>query len=290
MTVLAVLLASGLLLHQSALFPGELGFLDRALMAVITPLQSGAAGGARFLRRAGDHTVDLALARRENQDLLADNVRLRTELLQHQRLELENERLTRLLGLKDNTTAQLLSARVIAVQASAQFRIARIEIDRGHGSVARGMPVIAPEGVVGRINRVHGSTSDILLLADPASAVDVVLPRSGGRGLLVGQAGDRGYRCQIQYLVSGEAARVGDEVLTSGIGGFPRDLPVGTVVRAGANKSGMFQEVEVRLHVDFARLAEVMVVSGLPSAKAPPFSVVPRAAPPVSPGGLSLGP
>jgi rod shape-determining protein MreC len=139
--------------------------------------------------------------------------------------------------------------------------VARVEIDRGEGVVRRGMPVLTPEGVVGRINRVAGHTSDILLAVDPRSSIDVFIPRTGGRGILRGKAGENGYRSTIEYLVRGEQAREGDLVVTSGLGGsFPRDMAVGRISRVIPNPSGLYQEVEVTPDVDFARLSEVLVV------------------------------
>jgi rod shape-determining protein MreC len=126
------------------------------------------------------------------------------------------------------------------------------------------MPVITPDGVVGRINRTTGDTSDILLSVDPRSAIDVVLPRSGGRGILRGKPGENGYRCAIEYLMQGEQAKEGDAVVTSGLGGFPRDLPVGKVTRVARNAAGQSQELEVSPDVDFARLSEVLVVVAPP--------------------------
>ena len=144
----------------------------------------------------------------------------------------ESGRYQRLLGLKDTTPAETLAARVISIDASPYFRVARVEIDRGEGLVRRGMPVLTPDGVVGRINRVAGQTSDILLAVDPRSSIDVFMPRTGGRGVLRGKAGENGYRSTIEYLVRGEQAREGDLVVTSGLGGaFPRDLAVGKIAR-----------------------------------------------------------
>jgi rod shape-determining protein MreC len=149
---------------------------------------------------------------------------------------------------------------VIAIDVSPYFRVARVVLDRGDDLVQRGMPVITPEGVVGRINRSSGKTSDIMLSVDPRSAIDVVLPRTGGRGILKGKPGENGYRCAVEYLLQGEQAKEGDQVVTSGLGGFPRDLPVGKVSKAIKNATGLTQEIEVTPDVDFARLSEVLVV------------------------------
>jgi rod shape-determining protein MreC len=199
--------------------------------------------------------------RAENEKLRSENRRLRAELMETKRVAAESGRYQRLLGLRDMTPAETVSARVISIDASPYFRVARVEIDRGEGVVRRGMPVLTPEGVVGRINRVAGQTSDILLAVDPRSSIDVFIPRTGGRGILRGKAGENGYRSTIEYLVRGEQAREGDLVVTSGLGGsFPRDMAVGRISRVIPNPSGLYQEVEVTPDVDFARLSEVLVV------------------------------
>ena len=91
------------------------------------------------------------------------------------------------------------------------------------------------------------------------------IPRTGGRGVLRGKAGENGYHSTIEYLVRGEQAREGDLVVTSGLGGtFPRDLAVGKISHVVPNPSGLYQEVEVAPDVDFARLSEVLVVVAPP--------------------------
>jgi rod shape-determining protein MreC len=105
-----------------------------------------------------------------------------------------------------------------------------------------------------------------MLSVDPRSAIDVVLPRTGGRGILKGKPGENGYRCAIEYLMQGEQAKEGDLVVTSGLGGFPRDLPVGKISKIVKNSAGLNQEIEITPDVDFARLSEVLVVV----APAPP--------------------
>jgi rod shape-determining protein MreC len=192
--------------------------------------------------------------------------------MQTKRVAAESGRYQVLLGLKDTTPAETLAARVISIDASPYFRVARVELDRGEGMVRRGMPVLTPDGVVGRINRVAGQTSDILLAVDPRSSIDVFLPRTGGRGVLRGKAGENGYRCAVEYL------------MTSGLGGaFPRDLAVGKVTRVVPNPSGLYQEVEVTPDVDFARLSEVLVVVAPPPAADPDAAIPPSRRPPALP-------
>jgi len=254
------------LLRSSARSPEYLSPLDRGILTMVTPVQSAFATLARSIGHVAGRYVDLVHVRAENERLQNEKRRLQAELLEAKRGAAESVRFQRLLGLRNAVTAETLVARVIAIDVSPYFRVARIQLDRGEALVQRGMPVITPEGVVGRINRTSGKTSDILLSVDPRSAIDVVLPRTGGRGILKGKPGENGYRCAIEYLMQGEQAKEGDLVVTSGLGGFPRDLPVGKVSKIVKNSAGLTQDIEITPDVDFARLSEVLVVV----APAPP--------------------
>lgn len=267
--VTAAFVASLFLLRQSARSPEYLSPLDRGVLTLVSPVQSAFATLARSIGRFAGRYVDLVHVRAQNEMLRAENATLRTELLEAKRAGSESVRYQHLLGLRNAVTAETLVARVIAIDVSPYFRVARIQLDRGENLVQRGMPVITSEGVVGRINRTSGETSDILLTVDPRSAIDVVLPRSGGRGILKGKPGENGYRCAIEYLMQGEQAKEGDLVVTSGLGGFPRDLPVGRISKLVKNSAGLTQDIEIAPDVDFGRLSEVLVVVAPPPTPDP---------------------
>ena len=264
------LLAAIIALRMSAKNPGEMSALDRGILRLVSPAQSAMSFVARGITGVAGRYMELTHVRAENETLVRENKKLRTELIEMRRLAEESGRYQRLLGLRDVTPAETIAARVIAVDASPYFRVARVEIDHGEGTVRRGMPVLTPEGVVGRINRVAGGSSDVMLLVDPRSAIDVLVPRTGGRGILRGKSGENGYRCSIEYLAQGEPAREGDAVVTSGLGGaFPRNLAVGHVTKVIPGAVGLYQDVEVTPDVDFGRLADVLVVVAPPPAPDP---------------------
>jgi rod shape-determining protein MreC len=270
LVVLATLIVAIVTLKVSAKNPGELSALDRGILRLVSPAQAAMSYLARGITGVAGRYVELTGVRSENEALHRENRQLRTELMEMRRLAEESGRYQRLLGLRDATPAETIAARVIAVDGSPYFRIARVDIDRGEGTVRRGMPVLTQEGVVGRINRVAGKSSDVLLLVDPRSALDIIVPRTGGRGILKGKAGENGYRCSIEYLARGEPVKEGDAVVTSGVGGaFPRNLAVGHVTRIIPGAVGLYQDVEVTPDVDFARLTDVLVVVAPPPAPDP---------------------
>jgi cell shape-determining protein MreC len=263
--------------------PGELSALDRGILRLVSPGQAAMSYVARGITGVAGRYVELKGVRAENESLHRENRQLRTELMEMRRLAEESGRYQRLLGLRDATPAETIAARVIAVDASPYFRVARVDIDRGEGTVRRGMPVLTPEGVVGRVNRVAGKTSDVLLLVDPRSALDVIVPRTGGRGILRGKSGENGYRCSIEYLQRGQVAQVGDKVVTSGLGGaFPRDLPGRAHHRGHAERRRPLPGGRGHARRRLRRLSEVLVVAA-PPPRARSRTPATSAAPPPPP-------
>ena len=92
----------------------------------------------------------------------------------------------------------------------------------------------------------------------------MLIPRTGGRGILKGKPGENGYRAASSTWCTASRPRRATWSSPAASGGFPRDLPVGKVSRVVKSAAGLYQEVEVTPDVDFARLSEVLVVVAPP--------------------------
>jgi rod shape-determining protein MreC len=93
--------------------------------------------------------------------------------------------------------------------------------------------------------------------------VDVKVARTGARGVLTGLSRQEAYRCAIEYLDRGADVKVGDLVVTSGLGGvFPSGIPVGSVSAIKDAGFGLYQSVEVRPSVPFGEQSVVLVLVG----------------------------
>jgi rod shape-determining protein MreC len=254
-----------LMLRASARAPTELNAVDRTVLRASAPLQHGLTSVVEAVGTLWRRYLYLVDVKRDNDRLTDENARLRSELSRLRVEAARGDKLERLLGLRSEVPSETVAARVVGVGTSPLFRVVNVRLDRGDAEVKPGMPVLVPEGVVGRVGRVFGRYCDVVLAVDPKSAVDVLLPRTGGRGMLKGLPGDNGYRARIDYLLREEEVREGDEVVTSGVGGvFPRGLPVGKVSRVVRRDFGLYQDAEVAPAVDFTRLDEVLVVLAPP--------------------------
>lgn len=263
--IAALLILPLLFLHANLQSGSDLNPFDRALLRLSAPIQSAATTVARKVHDFWRSHVYVKELRTENERLRRENARLRAEVVQSRDLVGQTARFERLLDLRTQLPSETTAARVIARETSPYFRVVRIKLDRGANQLEKGMPVIAPEGVVGRIERVYDDFSDVLLAIDPKSAIDVRVEPSGARGVAKGLGMSQKYGCALQYLLRGEPVRTGDRVVTSGQGGaFPRGLDIGHIRHVATDGFGLYQHAEVTPAVDFARLDEVLVVLAPP--------------------------
>ena len=177
--------------------------------------------------------VDLRSARRENQELSRELDHLRLEHLRLQNEAEQAKRLQVLLELKGETPSESIAAQVISFGASQNAHL--LIIDRGRDAGLRpDMPVIVPEGIVGKVLYVFPSAAQVLLLSDTESGVAVLLENSRVHGVLKGRNPELGV---LQYVSNDEKVSVGDRLFTSGEDRvYPKGLPVGVVVEGSPGR------------------------------------------------------
>jgi rod shape-determining protein MreC len=265
-----LLLVPAALLHANMKEPSRRGPVDRAVLFVATPVQAAVTWVIDSMGDLWTSYVWLVRTESDNEALREENDRLRHALAEAERRALDTEALEELLGLRRELAAETVGARVIAGSLNPHFRVTRIRIDRGEGEVAPGMPVVSPKGLVGRVHDVSGRDADVMLISDPRSSIDVLIPRTGGRGVLTGLGLDSRYAAEIEYVEHGQEIAPGDRVVTSGLGdAFPRGVEIGHVRSVTPIEYGLYQEVEVDPSVEFGALSRVLVVRAAPPAADP---------------------
>jgi len=197
--------------------------------------------------------------RAENRELKAEIERLRLDQVRLNEDAAQARRLQALLAFKEQFISQTLPAQVIGSGGSEQSRI--VYIDKGQrDGLKPDMAVITVDGIVGKVLKVFGSTSQVLLIDDQSSGVGAILEKSRLQGILRGTSAGE---VVLERIMTDNPVQPGEEVRTSGGDRiFPKGLPVGTVTRVG-NGSDLFLSIRVRPAANLSKLEEVLVVTKL---------------------------
>jgi rod shape-determining protein MreC len=158
-----------------------------------------------------------------------------------------------------SSLSNAVCANVIAGEPSPYMRYITINVGRRQG-MAVGMPVVAGSfALVGRIGEVNETSSQVELLIDPNSFVNVQLIKSRATGVVAGQSDGSLHLINVPQT---DDASPGDLIVTSGLGGkLPRLLTIGQVDQVISTDAQLFKEAIVRPAVDFNRLEVVLVIT-----------------------------
>lgn len=235
----------------------EANVVEKVILAVFQPILKPVAETSGFFKDIWNGYINLVGTHQENLRLRDDIHKLNARISAGNEVFQENKNLRRLLQMQETIKDPAVAASVIGEDLSSWFRT--LVIDRGASSGLReGMAVIAAEGVVGQIVKVSNSTSRVLLITDHASGVAATIQRSRARGVVKGK-GDG--LCSLEFTTREEDVKIGDVVVSSGIGGiFLKGLPIGEVTMVKRGEYGIFQTVSIRPAVNMEHLEEVLVV------------------------------
>lgn len=162
---------------------------------------------------------------------------------QVEQLLIENDRLRKLIGMRDRIQSAAHPAQVIYDAADPYTR--KVVIDRGMAdSIAMGSPVVDEHGVVGQVTRVYPLVSEVTLLTDRDHAIPVLNTRTGARGVAFGDMTAHADAMELRYTAANADVAVGDLLTTSGVDGvYPAGLPVARI-----------EKIERRVDTVFARI------------------------------------
>jgi rod shape-determining protein MreC len=111
---------------------------------------------------------------------------------------------------------------------------------------------------VGLVTSTSNNASKAMLVLDRQSAVDGIVQRSRSRGIVRGGGTDQ---LDFEFVVRESDVRIGDVVITSGLGGVhPKGIRIGEVISVSDPGSDLLQTATLTPAVDFGRLELVFVM------------------------------
>lgn len=260
---LGVLVALSLVLFTVSVRGGEAGVLNvvRGCFQTVTmPVRYLGTLASMPFQGLGNVFVNLTSDQATLTELKDENARLAARNAQLEEAEQIATRLQSLLGLQSSYSLQSTAARIIS--GSTDSWSDTVTIDKGTSSgIAVGMPVAGSDGVIGQVVECGYATSVVRLVSDDFSSVPAMVQSSRAQGQLSGSATGQ---VTLTLVTTDQEVRVGDTVVTSGLGGvFPKGLPLGRVTSVESAPGSLYLDIIVEQYSKTENYEEVLVITSL---------------------------
>lgn len=233
--------------------------LIRAWTTELVSLPEGLLHGTGHgIRGLWSNYIDLIHVRQQNKALQAQLDSLRLEEASMAEDARQGQRLQALLGFQEKYIYKTVAAQVIGTSGTEQSHV--LFIDKGSkDGLSPDMPVITPDGIVGKTRDVFEHISQVLEISDETSGAGVIMADTRIQGVLRGNSWGQP---EIVNLSPDTRIMAGEPVITSGGDSiYPRGLAVGTVDRVVTQPEGTLVNVLIKPSANLERLEEVLIIT-----------------------------
>jgi rod shape-determining protein MreC len=270
--VLLLLVAASLTLLSLYYREGNGGPLhgsEKVVSTIFGPLQTGADRALKPVRDLVNWFGETFDARGDKDRLQDEVASLRDQLARAQTAGREAQELSRLNELASGGIVpdgtKPVTARIVGRSPTVWY--STVTIDKGSGDGVRvDDPVVAPQGLAGKVTQTTPNTAQVTLITDADSAVTARVTPSGATGVVqpdVGNPND----LQLDYLERGTHIAEGQMVLTAGFSTgdlgsiFPPGIPIGKITRATVEERQAYQRVHLEPFADLRDMDFVKVLT-----------------------------
>jgi len=236
----------------------HLDAVRKGIGAAVYPVRVVVDAPVRLWQWLGEATTSRDELQSEVGRLRGERLVTKVRLQRLAALEAENARLRAMLDARTRVRDDVRVAEIMAVDANPYEHNLVINVGSQDG-VYDGQAIVAAEGVVGQVIRTGLLTSQAVLISDTDHALPVEVNRNGLRTIAVG-TGEID-RLDLPYLPNNADIRVGDLLVTSGLGGaFPSGYPVGVVNSLTRIPQQQFADVTAVPSAALDQVREVMLI------------------------------
>ena len=221
------------------------------------PVQQLAHAPVEYLQDTGNSFVSIKNLQDENNRLKRAQLDGLDTLLRTRHLEAENERLRKLLDVKNRQKANGRVAQILYAARDPYSR--KVIVDKGQqDKIIAGQPGVDDAGIVGQVTRVFPFVSEITLVTDKDQAVPVQVVRNGLRSVVFGLGNGQ---LELRFMPANADVQNGDLLVTSGLDGiFLSGFPVARVVHIERDTSYSFARIYCVPVAGVENFGEVMIL------------------------------
>jgi len=196
---------------------------------------------------------------RDNRHLRLQNLDLSDQANRNNLAVRENERLRKLLDLKEKNAYSVISATVVGRDMDRVVNTLILDVGSREG-VRKNMACVTADGLVGRIYDVYPTSSNLLIISDVKSRVSAMVENEESFGII---SWDGGRYLKMYGLPLINNVKPGQKVYTTGDGGvFPRGILIGTVGKLPIREVEIYASTNIEPAVDFSRVHELFILKG----------------------------
>jgi rod shape-determining protein MreC len=245
-------LIAAILVSLYALFNNDRPQID-AVRAFCLGSYAGLQKQFSAVRRFVDLQRDNSALRRHAMQMMLENGRLREALL-------ENYRLRQMLEYREREPWNFRAGRVITKQRDQTPLSVTIDLGSKHG-MRPNLPVVTPEGLVGKIYKVFPQASIVQLMLDRNFNVSARIQGNRVYGIVSWTAR---HGLELTSVPRTAVVQLRDAVVTSDSSAlFPPGLRIGLVKEITQENNSLFKTIILQPDADFSRLEEVFVITSL---------------------------
>ena len=244
----------------------SLDLFRQTIALAVDPLQRMSQAPGSLVDYANTYFQGMQGLQAENKDLKHNQLQTAPNLQRLEQLEAENQRLRKLLAVKEREKANGQVAQILYTARDPFSR--KVIVDKGQQSgIVAGQPAIDETGVVGQVTRIFPFSAEITLITDKDQAVPVQVVRSGQRSVVFGLGNGQ---MELRYMPANADVQVGDMLVTSGLDGiYLPGFPVAKVINIERDSAYSFARIFCVPVAGVENFGEIMVLAPR-EAKPPP--------------------
>ena len=197
---------------------------------------------------------------KENENLKKENMELKIQKERNQKIHEENERLLKLLEMKENSVykGDLKFARVSFSDINNLNN--KIFIDLGtKDGIKIDMIAVYGDYLVGKIVAVHNNYSEVELITNPISIISAKT-MNNILGIARGSDEENGF-LYFQPSIVEDNLKEGDEIVTSGISDiYPESIKLGKIEKIDNKENYSYKMVTIKPGFESKDLREVIII------------------------------
>ena len=239
-------------------------FLHNALGVIASPFRAAGSAVVNWVDGISDHFASVEELQAENEALRQENAQLRQELQSAQPAAQENQRLRKLLDLREQRSdLKFEAARV--TQRDVSNWASTLVLNRGsqHGVAENDCAVDCYGNLVGVVTEVGLNWCRLTTILDTGSQLGAMVFRTEETAIAAGDLAlmSQG-KLKLTYLPDSSTLITGDLIVTSGLGGYYHyGLTIGSVEDVRTDDGGLARYAVLEPRCDPEGLTDLYIIT-----------------------------